>query len=89
MQFTAAPSETMIKKFTPIPTAANPDPATECGTISVQFMVEAQIGVKEIKKFVQAIHLDNHKAGIMVTQGALSPQARKVIQATQGLTQLE
>ncbi len=89
MQFSARPSDTMIKKFTPPPTAARPNPEPECGTVWVEFMTEPQIGVKEIKRFVQ--HCDEHKfrAGIMVTQGALSAQARKVINATMMYTQIE
>lgn len=89
MQFSARPSDAMIKKHTPPPTAARPDPVQECGTVWVEFMTETQIGVKEIKRFVQ--HCDEHsfRAGIMVTQGALSAQARKVINATMMYTQIE
>ena len=79
----------MMKKFTPPPTPANPDPAPECGNIWVEFMSDNSIGVKEIKKFVQHCAGSNFKAGIMVTVGALSPQARKVINATQQYTQIE
>ncbi len=89
MQFSARPSEAMIKKFTPPPTAAKPDPAPDCGTIWVEFMKEPQIGVKEIKRFVETCAKQSYKAGIMVTQGALSPQARKVISATTQYTQIE
>jgi len=89
MKFSARPSETMIKKFTPPPTAAKPNPDPECGTIWVEFMTESQIGVKEIKRFVETCATNSFKAGIMVTQGALSPQARKVINATMQYTQIE
>lgn len=89
MQFSARPSENMIKKFTPPPTPARPDPAPECGTIWVEFMTEQQIGVKEIKRFLQHCNENSFRAGIMVTQGALSAQARKVINATMMYTQIE
>jgi len=89
MHFSARPSEAMIKKHTPPPTPARPHPDAECGTIWVEFMTTPQIGVKEIKKFVETCMTGNHKAGIMVTQGALSPQARKVINATSQYTQIE
>jgi DNA-directed RNA polymerases I, II, and III subunit RPABC1 len=79
----------MIKKFTPPATLLKPDPAPECGTIWVEFMPEPTIGVKEIKRFVQHCAQNNYKSGIMVTQGALSPQARKVINATTQYTQIE
>lgn len=89
MQFSARPSEAMMKKYTPPATAANPDPAPDCGTIWVEFIAEAQIGVKEIKRFVQHCSEHGFKSGIMVTQGALSPQARKVINATAQYTLIE
>ncbi|EON96571.1 putative dna-directed rna polymerases ii 24 kda polypeptide protein [Phaeoacremonium minimum UCRPA7] len=89
LSFSARPSDAMMKKFTPPPTPANPDPAPECGNIWVEFMSDNSIGVKEIKKFVQHCAGSNFKAGIMVTVGALSPQARKVINATQQYTQIE
>ncbi len=89
MRFSARPSEAMIKKYTQPPTAAKPNPEPECGTIYVEFMTSSQIGVKEIKAFVGNCTTNNHKAGIMVTQGALSPQARKIINATIQYTQIE
>lgn len=79
----------MVKKYTAPPTPQNPSPETECGTIWVEFMQENTMGVKEIKKFVQHISQNSYKAGIMVTVGALSPQARKAIGATSAYTQIE
>jgi DNA-directed RNA polymerases I, II, and III subunit RPABC1 len=89
MQFSARPSDAMLKKFTPPPTANNPNPSPECGTIWVEFMKDAQVGVQQIKDFIQTCGKMSAKAGIMVTQGALSPQARKVITATMQFTPIE
>ncbi|KAL1860403.1 hypothetical protein VTK73DRAFT_7358 [Phialemonium thermophilum] len=90
MQFSARPSEAMIKKFTPPPTPSNPDPAPECGTIWVEFLQDkGSIGVGLMKKFVQHCAANNFKAGILITAAALSSQARKVISVTQQYTQIE
>lgn len=89
LQFSARPSEEMIRKCTPPATPSNPSPETECGEIYVEFMADNQMGVKEIKKFVQTVSAGNFRAGIMVTVGALSPQARKAIGATSAYTQIE
>lgn len=89
LSFSARPSELMIKKNTPPPTATNPNPEPECGMIWVEFMVENTMGVKEIKRFASYVHSNSFKAGIMVTVGTLSPQARKGINATSALTTLE
>ncbi|PSR73855.1 RNA polymerase [Coniella lustricola] len=89
LQFSARPSEAMVKKYTNPPTAANPAPEPECGTIYVEFMQENTMGVKEIKRFATYVATNNFKAGIMVTVGTLSPQARKGINATSAITTLE
>ncbi|KAK3368979.1 RNA polymerase [Lasiosphaeria ovina] len=90
MQFSARPSESMIKKFTPPPTPSNPDPAPDCGTIWVEFCPEkSSIGIGVMKKFVQHCAANNFKAGILVTFASLSAQARKVITVTSQYTQIE
>jgi DNA-directed RNA polymerase I, II, and III subunit RPABC1 len=90
MQFSARPSESMIKKFTPPPTPSNPDPGPECGTIWVEFCPEkASIGINVMKKFVEHCDSNNFKAGILVTAVALSAQARKVMTVTSQYTLIE
>ncbi|KAK3988539.1 RNA polymerase [Cladorrhinum sp. PSN332] len=90
MQFSARPSESMIKKFTPPPTASNPDPAPDCGTIWVEFCPEkGSIGINVMKKFVEHCATNNFKAGILVTAVALSSQARKVMTVTSQYTLIE
>lgn len=79
----------MIQKYTPPATAANPAPEPECGTIYVEFMQDNSMGIKEIKRFATYVATNSFKAGIMVTVGTLSPQARKGISATSALTTLE
>lgn len=79
----------MVKKYTNPPTATNPNPEPDCGTIYVEFMQDNTMGVKEIKRFATYVATNNFKAGIMVTVGTLSPQARKGINATSALTTLE
>lgn len=89
LTFSARPSEAMVQKYTPPATAVNSAPEPECGTIYVEFMQDNTMGIKEIKRFATYVASNNYKAGIMVTVGALSPQARKGINATSALTTLE
>jgi DNA-directed RNA polymerases I, II, and III subunit RPABC1 len=80
----------MIAKHAIMPTPANPNPGSDCGTIWVEFIADkGSIGVGQIKKFVQHCSQQNYKAGIMVTAQALSAQARKIISITQQFTQIE
>ncbi|KAK3940692.1 RNA polymerase [Diplogelasinospora grovesii] len=90
MSFSASPSDSMNKKFTPPPTPNNPDPGPECGRIWVEFCSEkGSIGISVMKKFVQYCAANNFKAGILVTAVPLSAQARKIITVTQQYTQIE
>lgn len=90
MQFSARPSESMIKKFTPPATAANPDPAPECGTIWVEFCPDkSSIGIGVMKKFIEHCEQNRFRAGILVTASALSAQARKVMAVTSQFANLE
>lgn len=89
LQFSARPSEEMIRKCTAPATPSNPNPEAECGEVYVEFMAENNMGIKEIKKFVQTVSAGNFRAGIMVTVGALSPSARRAVGATSAYTQVE
>lgn len=90
MQFSARPSDAMIKKFTLPATPSNPNPTPDCGTIWIEFFMDkGSIGVAQMKKFVQHCSANEFKAGIMVTHAALSSQARKVVSAMQQYTQVE
>ncbi|KAJ4300492.1 DNA-directed RNA polymerases II 24 kDa polypeptide (RNA polymerase II subunit 5) [Collariella sp. IMI 366227] len=74
----------------PPPTASNPDPAPECGTIWIEFCPEkSSIGISVMKKFVEHCAQNNFKAGILVTAQALSSQARKVMTVTSHFTLIE
>ncbi|KAL3953438.1 hypothetical protein ACCO45_011394 [Purpureocillium lilacinum] len=63
LQFSARPSDSMLRKNTPAPTAANPNPVPDCGPF----------GVAQIRQFAKHTITNNYKTGIMVTHVALSP----------------
>ncbi|KAI4133697.1 MAG: hypothetical protein LQ338_000026 [Usnochroma carphineum] len=84
MNFSARPTTTMLKKYTPLPTQSNPTPAPAIGTIWVEFSSDASIGIKQMRAF--AHHIDEHKfhTGIMITQGAITSAAVKIMSAVAG-----
>jgi DNA-directed RNA polymerase I, II, and III subunit RPABC1 len=85
MQFSARPTERMIKQFTPPPTPANPNPGPECGNIFVEFSTETgSIGIQPMKKFAQYCSEHNYRAGVFVTRAALSPAARRTMSGASG-----
>lgn len=82
MQFSARPSADMIKKYTPPPTASNPNPAPECGSIWVEFCTETgSVGTGTMKKFAHFCAEHNYKVGVFVTKASLSPAARRTMGA--------
>ncbi|KAL8926377.1 MAG: hypothetical protein Q9208_002920 [Pyrenodesmia sp. 3 TL-2023] len=81
MNFSARPTAAMIKKYTPLPTKADPTPSANIGTIWVEFSSDPSIGIKQMRAF--AHHIDEHKfhTGIMVTQSNITSAAVKIMTA--------
>jgi DNA-directed RNA polymerase I, II, and III subunit RPABC1 len=90
MQFSARPSEAMLKKFTAPPTASNPDPQPECGTIWIEFSADlSSTGVGAIRKFIMHCDANHFSAAILVTAQPLSAQSRKAVTAMADICQIE
>lgn len=89
LTFSARPSDAMLVKNTPPPTASNPDPAPECGQIYVEFIPDSSLGVATIRRFLQHVMTHNFKAGIMVTHVALTPSARKSLMSVENFARVE
>lgn len=80
----------MLKKYHIEPTANNPHPKIDVGTVWVEFVPDTgSIGVSQMKKFVQFCDSHNHKSGIMVTNSAISAQARRVINGARDFAYIE
>ncbi|KAF5659251.1 DNA-directed rna polymerase iii subunit rpabc1 [Fusarium heterosporum] len=89
LQFSARPSDSMIRKFTPPATAANPNPAADCGPVWVEFLADKTFGVSQIRAFATYVITNNYKTGIMVTHVPLSPAARKSLASVESLAKIE
>ncbi len=79
----------MLRKNTPAPTAANPNPVPDCGPVWVEFLTDKQFGVAQIRQFAKHTITNNYKTGIMVTHVALSPAARKSLASVENLAKIE
>jgi DNA-directed RNA polymerase I, II, and III subunit RPABC1 len=79
MNFTARPTEQMLRKYTPLPRAGQPDPEPTIGTIHVEFSEETSLGIKFLKNFVQLLSEKNYFSGIFITQGVPTASAYKLI----------
>jgi DNA-directed RNA polymerase I, II, and III subunit RPABC1 len=89
LQFSANPSESLMIKTKPAKTAADPDPAPECGPVWVEFLADKTLGVAQIRRFARYIITNNYKTGIMVTHLPLSSAARKSLQSVERLAKIE
>lgn len=89
LQFSARPSDSMLRKNTPPATVSNPDPVPDCGPIWVEFLTDKQFGVSQIRNFAKYTITNNYKTGIMVTPVALSPAARKSLASVENLAKIE
>lgn len=79
MAFTLRPSDAMLKKYTPITRAGQPEKEPEVGLVHVEFSNEPNIGIKHIKAFAQLLSEKNFYTGIFVTQQAPTSAAVKII----------
>lgn len=89
LQFSARPSDAMLRKYTPLPTPENPTPDPDCGTVFVQFVSTDNMGVAQAKDFIHTVVGQHARVGILVTRVPLTPAARKFITAAESYAQLE
>ena len=81
MQVQFKPTDAMLKKYTPLPTASNPDPQPEIGTIWIEFSSHSNPGVKHMREFAQHIDKHNFYTGVYVTGSTITAAALKIIPA--------
>jgi len=84
MQFAAKPTLAMIEKYTPLPTDKNPNPASECGTIWVEFNGDSNVGIKQMRTFMHHVDSNNFHTGVFITVAPITPSALKVTNTLPG-----
>ncbi|RDA96247.1 hypothetical protein CP533_1769 [Ophiocordyceps camponoti-saundersi (nom. inval.)] len=89
LQFSARPSDAMLRKNTPPATESNPDPVPDCGPVWVEFLTDKNFGVSQIRQFAKYIISNHYKTGIMVTHVALSSAARKSLASVESMAKIE
>ncbi|KAF2739470.1 DNA-directed RNA polymerases I [Polyplosphaeria fusca] len=67
LNFSAEPSEDMMRKHALPPTKHNPDPAPSCGRIWVEFNSEDNVGLKHLREYMGHLMQDNFYVGILIT----------------------
>jgi len=71
----------MLQKYTPLPTASDPDPKPDLGTIYVEFLYEPPLNTSALKKFLETAANGGHRSGIIISDVPITPIARKTLLA--------
>lgn len=68
-----------MAKYTDPPTAKNPDPVPNIGTVWVEFNGETKFGIGEMRKFCHHVVESNYHTGICISKVPAGPTALKVV----------
>lgn len=79
LNFSARPSDAMLAKHTPLPTAREPNPVPTCGTIWVEFNADASVGIKQLRAFAHHLAAHNFATGVFITAVPVTPSALKIV----------
>lgn len=89
LNFSARPSEDMLRKYMPAKTAANPDPQPDIGTIWVEFLDDGSLGAEQMRKFGKFCSDNHYRTGVLISHVPVSATAKKEIARFAQWTSLE
>ena len=89
LNFSARPSEDMLRKYMPAKTAANPDPQPDIGTIWVEFLDDSALGAEQMRKFGKFCSDNHYRTGVLISHVPVSATAKKEIARFAQWTSLE
>ncbi|KAK4982829.1 DNA-directed RNA polymerases II 24 kDa polypeptide (RNA polymerase II subunit 5) [Elasticomyces elasticus] len=81
MNFTARPSDAMLKKYTDLPRPGRPIPEPSIGTIHFDFNSDPNVGVKHLRAYAQLCLNQNFHTGIFVSAVPVTSSALKILPA--------
>ncbi|KAF2115196.1 DNA-directed RNA polymerases I [Lophiotrema nucula] len=85
MPFSCEPSDEMLRKYSAPPTAKDPNPQPQIGQLWVEFNADENVGLKQLRDYMQ--HLSNHNfySGIMVCIKPMTGMALRLLRGASGL----
>jgi DNA-directed RNA polymerase I, II, and III subunit RPABC1 len=81
MNFSCQPSDAMLKRYTAVPTAKNPNPSPEIGNIWVEFNSDENVGMKQMQAFMYHLVEGSYYSGILVVVKPVTGVALKMARA--------
>jgi DNA-directed RNA polymerase I, II, and III subunit RPABC1 len=85
MHFSAQPSEAMIEKYKVPPTSKNPNPEPEIGTIWVEFNSDENVGLKQLRDYMQHLVNGHYYSGIMVCIKPMTGMALRLLRGSSSM----
>ncbi|KAF2195281.1 RPB5 subunit of DNA-directed RNA polymerase [Zopfia rhizophila CBS 207.26] len=85
MNFSLQPSDTMLKKYSDPPTTKNPNPTPAIGTIWVEFNSDENVGLKQLRDYMQHLMNGNFYSGIMVCAKPMTGMALRLLRGSSGM----
>jgi DNA-directed RNA polymerase I, II, and III subunit RPABC1 len=85
MNFSAIPSQDMVRKYTPPATSKVPSPEPHIGTLWVEFNSDEAIGMKNLREFMSHLVNGSYYSGIMIVVKPLSGMAMRGIRGASSL----
>jgi DNA-directed RNA polymerases I, II, and III subunit RPABC1 len=85
MHFSCQPSEAMIEKFSLPPTAKEPNPPPQLGKIRVEFNSDENVGLKQLRDYMQHLVNGNYYSGIMVCTKPMTGMALRLLRGSAGI----
>lgn len=75
------PSEEMLRKYAATPTAKNPDPAPQIGSIWIEFNSDENVGLKQLREYISHLAQGSYYSGIMVTLKPMTGMALRLLRS--------
>jgi DNA-directed RNA polymerase I, II, and III subunit RPABC1 len=85
MHFSCQPTEAMLAKYAVPPTAKDPDPAPQIGNIWVEFNSDENVGLKQLRDYMQHLVNGSYYNGIMVCTKPMTGMALRLLRGSAGL----
>jgi len=75
----------MLKKYTPTPTARDPNPVPQIGSIWIEFNADENVGLKQLRDYMQHLVNGNYFSGIMITTKPMTGMALRLLRGSASL----
>jgi len=82
MGFSAKPTEAMMLKYTDPPTRQNPNPKAQIGELWIDFSADENVGLKQLRDFMQHLVQSNYYSGILVTPKPITGMALRLLRGS-------